>query len=267
MTRDTAHAIDFDDARGTIGSFLRETLAEADADGYVLGVSGGLDSALAAHLAAGALGPDRVLGLVMPGAPSAERHMRDAREVCDALGIDRVEVDIEPIVEATLADVPAEDRDRVTVGNVRARERMLLSYREANRRNLLVLGANNRSERLLGYFTKYGDGGVDVAALGDCYKTEVYAFARAVGVDERIVGKTPTAELWEGQTDEGELGESYETIDRILRAIVDRGLSVPETAERTDIDEATVREFADMWRGSAHKRAAPPTPGVERRNP
>ncbi|MFB6221109.1 MAG: NAD+ synthase [Halolamina sp.] len=256
----TTH-IDPAEAVATVGSWLDDYLAEAGAEGYVLGVSGGLDSTVAAHLAVEYVGADRLTGIVMPGEPSDPGHMADARRLCADLGIDWYEVDISPFVSWVDDALPV-DLGQTDLGNVRARTRMVLWYAEANAADELVIGADNRSEFLLGYFTKYGDAATDVAPLGDLYKTEVVAVARELGVDETFIEKTPTAGLWEGQTDVKEIGTTYDIIDTVLQHLVDHGHSVGETAAATGIDEETVERLADLHRGSEHKRERPPTPGM-----
>jgi len=240
-------------------AFLADRLDAAGADGYVIGVSGGLDSAVAATLAVRAVGADAVTGLVMPGDPSDESNMADARALCRELGVTFEEISIRPLVDATDVQLPF-DVSRRTLGNVRARTRMVLTYAVANERDQLVLGAGNRSERLLGYVTKYGDAAVDVLPMKELYKTSVAEVARHVGVDERFVTKTPTAELWEGQTDEAELGADYETIDTVLRRVVDAEQSPARVADETGIDRETVNRLVDRWQDTAHKRAQPPGP-------
>jgi NAD+ synthase len=163
-------------------------------------------------------------------------------------------------VETVRATYGTEGLDRVAAGNLQARLRAVYCYLAANRHDLLVLGTTNRSEYLLGYFTKYGDGAADVRVLADHYKTEVSDLARALDLDA-FAAKPPSAELWPGQTDEGELGAAYETIDPVLRSLVDEGRSVAETARLVDADEATVRRFAEMVAATEHKRSPPPTPG------
>ncbi|MFB6169543.1 MAG: NAD+ synthase [Haloarculaceae archaeon] len=253
--------VEYEAVASAIRSFARERVDAADADGVVLGVSGGLDSAVAARLLADALGPDRVTGLVMPGAPSDPEHMADARWLCRDLELRWREHSIEPLVDSVEAVTPAE-AGRTTTGNVRARARKLLEYRAANREGRLVVGADNRSEYQLGYFTKYGDGACDFRVLSPLYKLEVYDLAEHLGVDGRFVEKTPTAGLWEGQTDAGELGAPYEVVDPVLRELLDRGASVAAAARRTDTDEALVRRLADRHESSAHKRSTPPAPEV-----
>ena len=262
----TGDAIDPSDAAAAIETFIASTVDEAGADGAVVGLSGGIDSATTSALAARALGPDRVTGMVMPGEPTESHEVEDAERHADDFDVPTERVPIGGVVDAVREALPDVAGHREAVGNVRARARMVLMYAEANVDDLLVLGTGNRTEALIGYFTKYGDGAVDVLPIGDLYKEEVRAVAREVGVAEDIVEKTPTAGLWEGQTDEGELGAPYPVIDEILRCLVDEELSVEATAERTGHDAELVERFRGMYERSAHKRAMPPAPGVADRS-
>jgi len=253
--------VDVPEVVARMEGFLADSLQSAGAEGYVVGVSGGLDSAVVTRLAARAVGSDSVYGLVLPGRPSSERHMADARELCTDLDIEYEQRSIEPIVDAFDEQLPFEPGQR-TLGNVRARARMVVEYAVANEHDSLVLGAGNRSESLLGYFTKYGDGAVDVQPMRDLYKTEIPGVARYIDLDERFIEKTPTAELWEGQTDESEIGVAYETIDRVLRRLVDEEQTGAEIADQTDIDRETVTHLREMWQSSMHKRSRPPSPDL-----
>ncbi|XGI83077.1 NAD+ synthase [Halorutilales archaeon Cl-col2-1] len=254
---DTAEAVD------TVTDFVTRKVDEAGADGVVVGLSGGIDSTASAAVAVEALGSEKVVGMVMPGEPSEEHNVKDAHSIADSLGIEKKEIQIEPVVDEFVDSVEYEPK-KEAVGNVRARSRMVFEYLEANQRNLLVLGTGNRTELLIGYFTKYGDGAVDILPLGGLYKSEVRDVARHLGIDEQFVEKTPTAGLWEGQTDESELGATYDTIDDVLRCLVDRGLSVGETADEVDVDVETVERFEKMYETSVHKRSPPPYPGFGR---
>jgi NAD+ synthase len=242
-------------------AFLADQLSSSGADGYVVGVSGGLDSAVATTLAVRAVDADAVTGLVMPGRPNDEANMADARALCRDLGVAFDELPIHSIVDAVGGQLPF-DASRRTLGNVRARTRMVLAYAVANERDRLVLGTGNRSERLLGYVTKYGDAAVDVQPMQSLYKTEVEAVAGDIGLDKRFVEKPPTAALWAGQTDEGEIGADYATVDRVLRRLVDEAQSPERIAADTDVDAGTVHRLAEMWQSSAHKRAPPPAPNL-----
>jgi len=246
--------------RETIVAFIEDTVADAGADGAVLGLSGGIDSSLVAFLAVEALGPDGLYGLVMPGTVSSEENMSDAERVAEELGIAYDVVEIDSLVEAFLDVYPEAVDDREAVGNLRARSRAVLNYLVANHEQRVVLGTGNRSEAAVGYFTKYGDAAVDCHPIGNLYKQQVRQLARHVGVPEGIVEKPPTAGLWAGQTDEGELGLGYDTLDSILALHVDGPLSVAATARELDVEPSVVERVAGMHAGSAHKRAVPPTP-------
>jgi NAD+ synthase len=202
-----------------------------------------------------------VHGWVMPGEPSDQENMADARELADNLGITLRDVNIEDTVQSFNKKAPFET-DKLTEGNVRARVRMVYEYMDANQNNLMVLGGGNKTEAKIGYFTKYGDSAVDLVPIGDLYKTEVRELARHIGLDKKFIEKKPTAGLWEGQTDEGELGASYETIDKILKRLIEKEQSAAEIAENTEIPWDKVEKFRDMNRRTEHKRRTPPYPDL-----
>lgn len=251
--------MDYEKVVDEIHEFLQNYLEETGADGYVIGVSGGLDSSVTAKLAVDAVGPEKVYAWVMPAASSDPENMKDARELCQNLGLNFREVDIQEAVDDFTETVPI-DTGETTEGNVQARVRMIYEYMDANENNLLVLGAGNKTEIKIGYFTKYGDGAVDVRPIADLYKTEVKELAEYIGLDRKFIEKQPTAGLWEGQTDEGELGATYSTIDTIMEKILERGLSVEEISEETGIEEEKVKRFKEMYEKSGHKRKEPPYP-------
>jgi NAD+ synthase len=252
-------------AREEVTTFIRETVSTAGKDGVVVAMSGGIDSTLTAVLATEALGSDRVLGLGLPCNKHGSERANDARTIADGLGIEFREVNLQPLLDifedivAPLIDTSGEKR---TIGNVIARLRMVCTYYAANARSQLVLGTANRSELLLGYFTKYGDGAADLYPVGDLYKTEVRALARHVGLPRRIIKKASTAGLWVGQTDEDDLGASYDDIDPLLRRIVDRGERVSDAAADLGIEEKTAEDIASRYVDTIHKRGVPPTPGL-----
>jgi NAD+ synthase len=169
-------------------------------------------------------------------------------------------IEIDPVVDVLLGGYPAAADDREAVGNARARTRAVFNYLVANHENGLVLGTGNRTEALVGYFTKYGDGAVDCHPIGNLYKGQVRQLARHLGVAEDIVTKTPTAGLWEGQTDEGELGMGYDTLDAILALAVDGEMPPNAVARLVGVDEAEVERVRAMCERSEHKRRTPPSP-------
>lgn len=254
--------------REHITSFVTEQYEAAGADTAVIALSGGIDSTLTAHLAVEALGSGSVYGLVLPSTVNREQNMSDAERVAsELLDIEYDVIEIQPLVEAVLdanpnvsTDAGEDEQTRVAVGNLRARLRAVLSYFEANRRNGIVLGTGNRSEAAVGYFTKYGDGAVDCHPIANLYKGQVRQLARHIGVPEDLAGKTASAELWADQTDEGELGLDYETLDSVLALHVDGPLSATATARELGVDESLVEDVRGLYERSAHKRQAPPGP-------
>lgn len=243
-----------------IVDFIRDYVEKANARGVVVGISGGVDSATTAFLCVKALGKERVLGLIMPErGVTREQDIKDALDVCKILDIDYKYIEINPMIEAFLDNL--EDGSEIAKANVRPRIRMIISYFYANSLNYLVAGTGNKSEIMVGYFTKYGDGGVDFLPIGDLYKTEVWEIARFLGVPERIVRKTPSAGLWVGQTDEGELGISYHKLDTILKAF-EKGYKPEEIPKRFDVDEREVKRVLELVERSKHKREMPPVARV-----
>lgn len=255
--------------REHITDFIATQADAAGTDAAVIALSGGIDSTLTAHLAVEALGADSVYGLVLPSEVNREGNMSDAERVAsELLGIEYDIVEIGPVVDAIVeavpgtdvTDAPTDEPEQVAIGNTRARVRSVFNYFVANRDNGLVLGTGNKSEALVGYFTKYGDGAVDCLPIANLYKQQVRQLARHLGVPEDLAGKTASAELWADQTDEEELGLDYDTLDAILALHVDGPLSSSATASHLRVDEALVERVRGMYERSAHKRAFPPGP-------
>ncbi|ASJ01970.1 NAD(+) synthetase [Thermococcus profundus] len=251
--------LDYEKVIEILTGFISEKVNEAGADGVVLGISGGVDSATVAYLAAKALGKEKVLGLIMPYYEN--RDVDDARLVCESLGIEYKIINIQPIVDAFASQLGFQPDSR-SLGNIMARTRMILLYAHANQLNCLVLGTSNRSEFLVGYFTKWGDGASDYAPLINLYKTEVWEIAKLLGVPERIIQKKPTAGLWEGQTDEDELGISYRLLDEILWRLVDLEMPKDRIAGELGVGVEKVEHVERLVRGSEHKRRLPLGPEV-----
>ncbi|WP_048150148.1 NAD+ synthase [Palaeococcus ferrophilus] len=243
--------LNYGDVVKTLEAFVRE---RAGGMGAVVGISGGIDSATVAYLAAKALGKEKVLGLIMPYYEN--RDVEDAKLVCESLGIEYRVINIRSIVDAFVSSLGFEP-DRKSLGNIMARTRMVLLYAHANQLNRLVLGTSNRSEFLTGYFTKWGDGASDYAPLINLYKTEVWEVAKLLGVPKRIIEKKPTAGLWEGQTDEDELGISYRLLDEILWRLVDLKMPKDKIAEELGISVERVEYVEGLVKGSEHKRRLP----------
>ena len=229
--------------RKLLVSFIRNEVEKVGLHRVVVGLSGGVDSSLSAMLAAEALGPNNVLGIMMPYKTSSPESREHAELAAQKSSIQSLVIDITPEIDAYFARFP--DADQKRRGNKMARERMTILYDHSARWEALVLGTSNKTELLLGYGTLHGDMASAVNPLGDLYKTQVWSLAEAVGVPEAIVRKKPSADLWQGQTDEGELGFSYREVDKLLYLMVDERYSRPELIaagfpERF-IDDVTLR--------------------------
>lgn len=244
-----------------IQSFLRHHWKESRRDGIVLGMSGGLDSSVVAKLTADAIGPANVLGLALPVKVQDSEEARDAREWAGQLGIDFRTIEIGFMVESVVDQLEIPPEDRIGRGNVQSRIRMITLYQVAHAEDRLVIGASNKSELGSGYFSKFGDGGSDFAPIGDLYKTQVLEMAHHLGLPHRIIEKVPSAGLWEGQTDEGELGIPYEELDRVLLGF-ELEMPLDEIVARTGLPETTVKAADEMLRRSIHKRKMPLIPKV-----
>jgi NAD+ synthase len=230
-----------------IASWIREKVERASASGIAVGLSGGIDSAVVAGLATRGLGADRVTGVIMP-AYSQPEDVQDAQLVAQTFGIDPVLINLSQVFDVLIQTLPP--GSELAAANIKPRLRMISLYHIANTNNLLVSGTGNRSELMAGYFTKYGDGGVDILPLGSLYKRDVRAIAADIGVPQRIIDRKPSAGLWAGQTDEAEMGISYENLDGILDAL-DRG-------DVSDYPDDLVKKVQRMIATSGHKRQMPP---------
>jgi len=242
-----------------IKSFLRHHLDDSGRAGFVVGMSGGLDSSLVAKLCADAVGTSRVVGMWLGEGPAEGEDHRDAKDWAGELHISFREVDIAPLVRTFREHLRV--TDKIALGNIKARVRMIVLYDLARRENRLVIGTGNKSEALTGYMTKLGDGGVDFQPIGDLYKTQVREMARFLGMPPRIIEKVPTAGLWAGQTDEDELGLRYDLLDRILLGLELR-LSPDDIAERAETTRAMVDHVERLHRATTHKRKPPLIPKV-----
>ena len=240
--------------RTVLVRFLKDETSHAGFSKVIIGISGGVDSALAAALSAEAFGKQNVLGVLLPYRTSNPKSLEDAALLIEKLGIRSETVDISPAVDAYCGAHGVTDPLRR--GNVMARVRMIVLYDISAREKALVVGTSNKTEILVGYGTQFGDLACAINPLGDLYKSQVWQLAEAVGVPEQIVQKPPTADLWEGQTDEGELGISYRQLDELLFQIVDERRSDAELL-RMKFDSALVARVKELIRKSQFKRRPP----------
>jgi NAD+ synthase len=247
--------IDTDVARRVIGQFIRGQLRQAGFERAVLGLSGGIDSALVAYLTAEAIGADRLLCVLMPYRTSSPASRADAEEVVRRLGAASEVVDISPMVDAFFASEP--DASSVRRGNFMARQRMAVLYDRSATWGGLVVGTSNKTESLIGYTTLFGDSACAFNPIGDLYKSQVRQIAAAMGVPEQIITKAPSADLWPGQTDEVEADFSYPVLDRLLFWRIDKRRSLDEM-ERLGFDRALVERVDRLVATSEFKRQVPP---------
>jgi len=256
--------ISYPEIKDKIVAFISSGVTRSGAKGAVIGLSGGIDSALTAFLTVSALGKENVLGLLLPEKGiSSKQDIDDAIEVANILGIEYKIIEISPVLASFSSAIPIFDNKAKTAnGNLKARTRMCILYYHANLMGRMVVGTGNKTELLLGYFTKYGDGGVDIEPIGDLYKTRVRGLSKYMGIPARIIEKTPTAGLWPGQTDESELGVSYDMADQILTMLVDEKKNISEI--KAKFPPGIVDKLAARISASGHKRMPPPVIEIDK---
>ena len=241
-----------------ISNFLKEYAIKAN--GFVLGLSGGIDSTVTAYLCAKVINPNNVLALIMPDPEVTPKNdVEDAINVAKTLSFQYRIIDISKILNAFSLSIPDfSNKALVAVGNLRARIRMCLLYYYANLMNRIVVGTGDKSEILIGYFTKYGDGGVDILPLGDLYKTQVRMLGKYLGVPGEILKKPSSPRLWKDQLAEEELGLSYDIIDPILYYLIDLKLNEIEISRKLNLPIEVILKVKRMIDRSRHKRELPP---------
>ncbi len=235
--------------------FLRTGIIRTGLSRAVVNLSGGLDSAVSCVLTARALGPENVLALRLPYTSSSKDSLDDAQRVIDLTGVRSVTIPITPMVDPLIESDP--EMSPVRKGNIMARMRMIIAYDRSAAFNAIVVGTGNKTEVLLGYTTLYGDSACGINPLGDLYKTQVRQLARSIGIPGPIISKPPSADLWAGQTDEGELGYTYADVDRLLYLLVEKSFR-PEDCVQAGFQEAFVRQVIERIHKNEYKRLLPP---------
>lgn len=254
--------INTDLAARILTGFIRDEIAKSGMTRCVMGLSGGIDSALSAYLSAAALGPENVLVVRMPYVSSSPESMEHAEAIIEDLGLPSLTVPITPMVDPLFEQFP--DMSRLRKGNIMARQRMIVLYDQSVSWGGLVMGTSNKTEFLLGYSTIYGDSGVALQPIADLYKYQVRQLARSVGVPDVVIDKAPSADLWAGQTDEDELGFTYDMADQVLYLLVDERYTVDEaTAEGFDRD--FVYRIWERVKANHYKRTMPNIAKLSRR--
>ncbi|MDZ4670894.1 MAG: NAD+ synthase [Phototrophicales bacterium] len=249
-------------AEKILTGFIADQIQKVNAKGAVLGLSGGIDSALSAYLSAKALGAENVLAVRMPYKTSSQASLTDADLVIEALGIQHITVPITAMADALIAQFP--DMSNVRKGNIMARSRMIVLYDQSAQHGLLPMGTSNKTEFLLGYSTLYGDSGVAMHPIADLYKYQVRQLARAMNIPAPVIDKAPSADLWEGQTDEGELGFTYNDVDQVLFLLVDARYTIDEVVEE-GFDRAFVEKVWKRVKANHYKRTMPNVAKVSQR--
>ena len=267
----TNHAIDVAErltintglARKIIVRFIRDAVTKVGFEHAVIGLSGGIDSALSAFLAVEALGKANVVGVRMPYRTSSEGSLSDAQKVIDQLGIESMTIPITPMAEPLIERFP--EMSQLRKGNIMARQRMIVLYDQSLARQALVIGTSNKTEALLGYTTLYGDSAAALQPIEDLYKTQIRQLSREIGIPQSVLDKPPSADLWIGQTDEDELGYTYEQVDKVLYLLVEGRYTVDEAAAQ-GFDHAFV---ANVWRKvqrNHYKRTMPNVAKLSKRS-
>ncbi|MDY6796882.1 MAG: NAD+ synthase [Actinomycetota bacterium] len=249
--------IDPEEVLPKIVDFIHDKTIAAGRHRLILGLSGGLDSSVSAYLGVRALGKENVKAFILPHATSSRRSADDAMLVAGELCIEYATLDITPIVDAYFNTFPEADHKRR--GNFMARTRMAVLYDQSDAEVALVLGTGNRTEALLGYTTLWGDMACAFTPIGGLYKTQVCMLATYLGVPQLIIDKPPSADLWEGQTDEGEMGFTYDEVDRFLYHMIDLEYD-NKALKQAGFDGAFINRVRQMVASAAFKRAMPPYP-------
>lgn len=248
--------LDLDSELDRIVRFIRDYTQGAGLDKLVLGLSGGVDSAVCAALAVRALGKEAVTALMLPYASSHPDSLTDARDLAERLGINSHVIEITPMVDAYFHTY-ATHASPLRRGNWMARTRMCVLFDASAELRALVLGTSNRTELMVGYFTQFGDSACALEPIGHLYKTEVWQLARLLVIPDKIVSKTPTADLWRGQSDEADLGMPYAELDEIIYQLTELDLD-PESSSRLSFPLEQYRRVDKLMRGSSFKRQMPP---------
>lgn len=255
-------SIDTGLARKILTGFIHSEITRTGYSHAVIGLSGGIDSALSCFLAAEALGPENILAVRMPYKSSSLDSLEDAQKVIDATGVQSLTIPITDMVDPLFARFP--DMDNMRKGNIMARERMIILYDQSSVFKGLVVGTGNKTEILLGYTTLFGDSANALNPIGDLYKTQVRQLSRALGIPESLIKKAPSADLWVGQTDEGELGYTYAEVDRLLYLLVDQRYTPQECVE-AGFGESFVKAVVERIRRNHFKRILPPIAKISNR--
>ncbi len=255
--------IDFSEAQKRICRFIKEYVENAGAKGIVLGLSGGIDSGTIAALSSLAIGGENVLGLMLPEKENFnQKDIDDAKAVAEQFNLKTQICDMSDVLNGFYSAIPVFDQsDRLCKGNIKARTRMIYLYYYANKQNRIVCGSSDKSETMMGYFTKWGDAAADIAPIMDLYKTQVRKLAIHLGIPKELALKPSTPALWPNQLAESELGIKYETLDLILYGL-ERFMAPEEIAKQLTVEKSIVDKVKSRWLANEHKRRMPIAPKI-----
>ncbi|MBN1358278.1 NAD+ synthase [Candidatus Bathyarchaeota archaeon] len=258
--------LDLSEVEKRIKRFIKEYVENAGAEGIVLGLSGGIDSATTAGICSLAIGGKHVTGLMLPEKETYNsKDIDDAKFVAEKFGLKTNVCDITQVLEGFYKTIPIFDQaDKLCKGNIKARTRMIYLYYYANKLNKIVGGSSDKSETMMGYFTKWGDAAADIAPLMDLYKTQVRKLAEHMGIPPEIAAKPSTPALWPNQLAETELGIKYETLDLILYGL-ERFMTTEEIAQQLSVKKPLIEKVKSRWLAVEHKRRLPLAPKLEYR--
>ncbi len=258
--------LDWAETAKRIERFIKQYVKNAKASGIVLGLSGGVDSNTIAALSSRAIGGEHVLGLMLPEKETRNlKDMDDAKRVAEKFNLKTQICDITPALEGFYKTIPVFDMaDKLCKGNIKARTRMIYLYYYANKSNRIVCGSSDKSETMMGYFTKWGDAAADISPILDLYKTQVRKLATHLGIPAELAAKPSTPALWPNQLAEAELGIKYETLDLILYGL-EKFRSTKEIATQLNIEGSFVKKVKSRWLAAEHKRRMPLTAKLEYR--
>ncbi len=255
--------MDFSETQKRICRFIKEYVQNAGAKGIVIGLSGGVDSATIAGLSSLAVGGENVLGLMLPEKENFnQKDIDDAKVVAELFHLQTQACDMSEVLGCLYSGIPVFDQsDRLCKGNIKARTRMIYLYYYANKQNRIVCGSSDKSETMMGYFTKWGDAAADIAPIIDLYKTQVRKLAIHIGIPQELALKPSTPALWPNQLAESELGIKYETLDLILYGL-ERFLTTEDIATQLDLEQTLVENVKARWLANEHKRRMPIAPKI-----
>jgi NAD+ synthase len=255
-------SLNYEKVEDEILRFIRKVVADGGAKGAVIGLSGGIDSAVVGALCVRALGKDSVVGILMPASHTPVQDTKDGRDMAKKWGIKLYEVGIDPVFDTFMVSMPKfKGENKIAKANVKARIRMVINYFIANSHGMLVAGTGDKSEDMIGFFTKYGDGGVDFLPIAHLYKTQVRELGAHLGLPHGVVTKPSSPQLWPGHKAIDEIPVEYERLDHVLVGLFDEKLPPKEVAKKTGVDIKVVQDVIKRHKASAHKRSYPPMLG------